>query len=305
MLFTATGRVYWLRVFEIPEGAKNSKGRHIQNLLDLDDENRITAFLRIKNLTTDEDFVKTHYLVFATEQGLIKKTLLAHYANPRKSGLQAINLRENDRVISVALSNGNCEIFLANRNGRCVRFNEQDVRPMGRTATGVRGMRLDNDPKDQVVGMVVHRQKNSDETILVISEKGYGKRSIIDDYRMTKRGGKGVKTINVTDKTGRLIDIRSVVDGDNVMIINKSGIAIRLSMEHIRVMGRATQGVKMIDLNKRSDEIASICNVVAEGEDPELIDEADLDNPADFIPQEEDLQDLRDKDTLEGENIGV
>ena len=193
---------------------------------------------------------------------------------------------------SVALSNGNCEIFLANRNGRCVRFNEQDVRPMGRTATGVRGIRLDDDPNDKVIGMVVHRLKNSDETILVISEKGYGKRSLIDDYRITKRGAKGVKTINVTDKTGQLIDIRAVEDDDNIMIINKSGVAIRLSMEQVRVMGRATQGVKMIDLNKRSDEIASICNVVAEEEEPELVDEADLDDPSEFVPQEEDLNDL-------------
>lgn len=299
MLFTATGRVYWLRVFEIPEGSKSSKGRHIQNLLDLDEENRITAFLRIKNLTTDEEFVNTHYLVFATEQGLIKKTLLAHYANPRKTGVRAINLRDDDQVVSVALSNGNCEIFLANRNGRCVRFNEQDVRPMGRTATGVRGIRLDDDPNDKVIGMVVHRLKNSDETILVISEKGYGKRSLIDDYRITKRGAKGVKTINVTDKTGQLIDIRAVEDDDNIMIINKSGVAIRLSMEQVRVMGRATQGVKMIDLNKRSDEIASICNVVAEEEEPELIDEADLDDPSEFVPQEEDLQGSDSDEELE------
>ena len=170
---------------------------------------------------------------------------------------------------------------------------------MGRTATGVRGIRLDNDPNDKVVGMVVHRLKNSDETILVISEKGYGKRSLIDDYRITKRGAKGVKTINVTDKTGQLIDIRAVEDDDNIMIINKSGVAIRLSMDQVRVMGRATQGVKMIDLNKRSDEIASICNVVAEEEEPELLDEADLDDPSEFVPQEEDLQGSDSDEELE------
>lgn len=173
---------------------------------------------------------------------------------------------------------------------------------MGRTATGVRGIRLDNDPNDKVVGMVVHRLKNSDETILVISEKGYGKRSRIDDYRITKRGAKGVKTINVTDKTGQLIDIRAVEDDDNIMIINKSGVAIRLSMDQVRVMGRATQGVKMINLNKRSDEIASICNVVAEEEEPELVDEADLDDPSEFVPQEEDLNDFDDSPAQDEES---
>lgn len=301
MLFTSTGRVYWLRVYEIPEGAKNSKGRHIQNLLNLSEEDRITAFLRIKNLTKDKEFVNTHYLLFATEQGFIKKTLLAHYANPRTTGVRAINLREGDHVVSVALSNGNCEILLANRNGRCIRFNERAVRSMGRVATGVRGMRLDDDAEDQVIGMVVHRLKNTDETILVVSEKGFGKRSDLDDYRITNRGGKGVKTINVTDKTGKLIDIRAVEDDDNIMIINKSGVAIRLSVEGIRVMGRATQGVKLIDLNKRSDEIASICNVVAEEEEPELVDEADLDDPNEFVPEEE-LPDADLSEDLEDES---
>lgn len=286
MLFTATGRCYWLRVYEIPEGGKNSKGRAIQNLLNIDDANRITAFIRIKNLTTDTDFVNSHYLVFATAKGLIKKTLLEAYSRPRANGVQAINLNEDDSVVSVKLTNGHSEILLANRNGRAIRFPENKVRPMGRTATGVRGITLDEDPNDAVVGMIVIKHPEDNEHILVVSEKGYGKRSELEGYRTTNRGGKGVKTISVTEKTGKLVDFRSVTDDNDIMIINKSGVAIRLHVSSLSVIGRATQGVKLINLAKRDDEIASICSVMTEQEEEEKPnEEATLDEIADTSSQ--------------------
>ena len=286
MLFTAAGRCYWLRVYEIPEGAKNSKGRAIQNLLNIDETNRITAFIRIKNLTTDTEFVNSHYLVFATERGLVKKTLLAAYANPRAVGVRAINLNEGDSVVSVRLTNGHSELLLANRNGRAIRFNETEVRTMGRVATGVRGMTLDND-QDCVVGMVAikHPDRN-EEDILVVSQKGYGKRSALEDYRTTHRGGKGVKTINITDKTGKLIDFRSVTDQDDLMILNKSGVAIRFHVAQMNVIGRATQGVRLINLDKRDDRIASICSVASEqDENPTPEDENGTPNQDYASPQ--------------------
>ncbi len=273
MLFTSVGRCYWLRVYEIPEGSKNSKGRAIQNLLNINEDNRITAFIRIKNLTTDTEFVNSHYLVFATAQGLVKKTLLAAYSRPRANGVQAINLNEGDSVVSVRLTNGNSELLLVNRNGRAIRFPENKVRAMGRVATGVRGITLDNDPNDAVVGMISIKHREDNENILVVSEKGYGKRSELDEYRITNRGGKGVKTINVTEKTGKLVDFRAVTDDNDIMIINKSGVAIRLHVASLSIIGRATQGVKLIDLAKRDDEIASICSVASEENDSNLGEE--------------------------------
>lgn len=268
MLFTSKGKCYWIRVFEIPEGNKNSKGRAIQNLLNIESDDRITAFIRVKKLTKDIDFINSHYLIFATRKGMIKKTLLEAYSRPRTNGVQAIKLNEDDSVVSVKLTNGSCHILMANRNGRAIHFPEDKVRPMGRTTAGVRGMLLDNDA-DEIVGMVSVKQDERDEaTVMVVSEKGFGKRSLLEDYRITNRGGKGVKTMNITDKTGSLVDIRHIEENNDIMIINKSGIAIRLSVENINVIGRATQGVKLIDLNKRSDEIASVCSVMAQ-EDPD------------------------------------
>ena len=279
MFFTQKGRCYWLKVFQIPEGAKNAKGRAIQNLLNIDADDKVNAFITTKQLN-DEEFVKSHYLVFATKQGVIKKTSLEAYSRPRQNGVNAIVIREDDRLIQVCLTDGNSEIIMANRNGRAIRFNEENVRSMGRVSTGVRGMQLDDDG-DEVVGMICGN-KESNETVMVVSEKGYGKRTNIvekdengnivldengqpnDIYRITNRGGKGVKTMNITEKTGKLVAIMSVSDENDLMIINKSGITIRLKVADIRTMGRATQGVRLINLEKRNDEIASVCKVVAE-----------------------------------------
>ena len=279
MFFTQKGRCYWLKVFQIPEGAKNAKGRAIQNLLNIDADDKVNAFITTKQLN-DEEFVKSHYLVFATKQGVIKKTSLEAYSRPRQNGVNAIVIREDDRLIQVCLTDGNSEIIMANRNGRAIRFNEENVRSMGRVSTGVRGMQLDDDD-DEVVGMICGN-KESNETVMVVSEKGYGKRTNIvekdengnivldengqpnDIYRITNRGGKGVKTMNITEKTGKLVAIMSVSDENDLMIINKSGITIRLKVADIRTMGRATQGVRLINLEKRNDEIASVCKVVAE-----------------------------------------
>ena len=279
MFFTQKGRCYWLKVFQIPEGTKNAKGRAIQNLLNIDADDKVNAFITTKQLN-DEEFVKSHYLVFATKQGVIKKTLLEAYSRPRQNGVNAIVIREDDRLIQVCLTDGNSEIIMANRNGRAIRFNEENVRSMGRVSTGVRGMQLDDDG-DEVVGMICGN-KESNETVMVVSEKGYGKRTNIvekdengniildengqpnDIYRITNRGGKGVKTMNITEKTGKLVAIMSVSDENDLMIINKSGITIRLKVADIRTMGRATQGVRLINLEKRNDEIASVCKVVAE-----------------------------------------
>lgn len=258
MFFTQKGRCYWLKVYEIPEGSKTSKGRAIQNLLNIESDDAVTAFIRVKQLQNPE-YNMNHYLLFCTKDGVIKKTRLEAYSRPRQNGVNAIVIRENDKVIQVRLTNGNNEVIIANKNGRAIRFNESRVRDMGRISTGVKGMELD-DANDEVIGMVVVDPENPDN-IMVVSEKGYGKRSELEEYRVTNRGGKGVKTINITDKTGKLVAIKTVKDENDLMIINKSGIAIRFDVSTIRVMGRATQGVRLINLDKREDEIASVCKV--------------------------------------------
>ncbi|MBP3511595.1 MAG: DNA gyrase subunit A [Prevotella sp.] len=272
LFFTQKGRCYWLKCYEIPEGAKNAKGRAIQNLLNIEPDDAINAVLRIKKFD-DEEFLRSHYVVFATKNGLIKKTCLEAYSRPRANGVIAINITEGDQVVGVRLTNGNNELIIANRNGRAIRFNEQDVRVMGRVSTGVRGMRLDGGD-DEVVGMVCVNDPQT-ETIMVVSENGYGKRSDIEDYRKTARGAKGVKTLSITDKTGRLVAIKIVTDENDLMIINKSGILIRLKVADVRVMGRATQGVRLINLTKKNDTIASVCKVMsASDEDEDVLETA-------------------------------
>ncbi len=272
LFFTAKGRCYWLRVYELPEGNKTSKGRAIQNVLNIEGDDSVNACLQIRKLS-DEEFCNSHYVVFATKEGIVKKTRLTEYSRPRTNGVRAINIREEDRVVSVVLTNGEDELIMANRNGRAIRFNENAVRVMGRVSTGVRGMRLDEDGQDEIVGMVCIN-KPEKETIMVVSEQGYGKRSLIDDYRVTNRGGKGVKNLNITDKTGAVIAIKVVEDDNDLMVINKSGITIRLHVDEVRVMGRATQGVRIINLTKRNDAISSVCSVSREEESD--LDEAEL-----------------------------
>ncbi|MDR0989700.1 MAG: DNA gyrase subunit A [Prevotellaceae bacterium] len=261
MFFTQKGKCYWLKVYEIPEGSKNSKGRAIQNLLNIDSDDSVNAYLRVKNLN-DKEYINSHYIVFCTKQGVVKKTSLEEYSRPRQNGVNAITIRPDDRVIEVRLTEGDNEIILANRNGRAIRFNEATVRSMGRTATGVRGMTLDEDGQDEVIGMICIKDPQT-ETIMVVSEQGYGKRSDLEDYRKTNRGGKGVRTLSITDKTGKLVAIKSVTDDNDLMIINKSGITIRLKVSDVRIMGRATQGVRLINLEKRNDEIGSVCKVTS------------------------------------------
>ena len=269
MFFTQRGKCYWLKVYEIPEGTKVSKGRAIQNLLNIEPGDVVTAYLRVKNLN-DTDFINNHYVVFCTKNGIIKKTLLEQYSRPRQNGVIAISIREDDRVIEVRMTNGDNEIIMANRNGRAIRFHESTVRCMGRNATGVRGMTLDEDGVDEVIGMVCIKDTET-ESIMVVSEQGYGKRSEIEDYRKTNRGAKGVKTLNITDKTGKLIAIKSVTDENDLMIINKSGITIRLKVADVRIMGRATQGVRLINLEKRNDHIGSVCKVMSENEEDDIV----------------------------------
>ena len=281
LFFTRKGRCYWLKCYEIPDGDKNFKGRAIQNLLNIEPDDSVNALLRLRGLN-DEEFVNSHYVVFATKNGTIKKTLLEAYSRPRTNGVNAINIVDGDEVVDVRLTNGKNEIILANRNGRAVRFDESAVRPMGRVSTGVRGMQLDGDD-DQLVGMIIVNDAEN-ETVMVVSENGYGKRSSVEDYRKTNRGGKGVKTIAVTEKTGRLVAIKNVTDENDLMIINKSGIAIRLAVRDCRVMGRATQGVRLINLAKKNDVIASVCKVMSSeleekvGED-EKLDDAEPTSP--------------------------
>lgn len=261
LFFTKKGRCYWLKCYEIPEGDKTSKGRAIQNMLNIDADDAVNAFLRLRGRgLSDEDFINSHYVVFATKNGIVKKTCLEAYSRPRANGVIAINIMEDDEVVDVRLTNGSNELIMANRNGRAVRFDENAIRPMGRTATGVRGMRLDADD-DAVVGMIVVNDSET-ESVLVVSENGYGKRSQVEDYRKTNRGGKGVKTLSITDKTGRLVAIKNVTDENDLMIINKSGITIRLAMADVRIMGRATQGVRLINLTKKNDVIAGVCKVM-------------------------------------------
>lgn len=269
LFFTQKGRCYWLKVYEVPEGTKASKGRAIQNLLNIPADDSLNTMIHVQNLK-DEEFCNTHYVTFCTRRGVIKKTLLADYSRPRANGVNAINIREDDSIVSVSLTEGNSEIVIATRNGRAIRFNESNVRAMGRTATGVKGVTLDGE-SDEVVGMICVWQQDMDKTILVVSEKGFGKRSPIEDYRLTGRGGKGVKTLNITEKTGLLVAILMVDEQNDLVIINKSGTAIRVPVRDLRVMGRATQGVKVIELAKRNDTISSVCHVEAE---PEAEEEA-------------------------------
>ena len=273
LFFTAKGRCYWLRVYEIEEGTRQSKGRAIQNMLNIEPDDRINACLHVKKLK-DEAFCENHYVVFATQKGVVKKTRLTEYSRPRTNGVNAININDDDRVVSVVLTNGTDEIVMANKNGRAIRFNESVVRTMGRNATGVRGMVLDNE-SDEIVGMVCVNDAER-ESILVVSEQGYGKRSAIDDYRVTNRGGKGVRTLNITDKTGKVVAIKSVTEEEDLMIINKSGITLRLHVADIRQAGRATQGVRLIDLKKRNDIISSVCQVPTSTDEDEENAEVEL-----------------------------
>ena len=288
LFFTQKGRCYWQKCYEIPEGDKNSKGRAIQNMLNIEPDDQINAVLRIKKFD-DPEFLNSHFVVFATKMGLVKKTCLEAYSRPRNNGVIAININEGDQVVSVRLTNGNNELILANRNGRAVRFHEDEIRVMGRVATGVIGMRLD-EGDDEVVGMICVNDLDT-ETVMVVSENGYGKRSLIvekdldgemrDIYRKTARGAKGVKTLNVTEKTGRLVAIKIVTDENDLMIINKSGILIRLHVSEVRVTGRATQGVRLINLAKKNDTIASVCKVMTEPDD-EIAEGLELTEPGEM-----------------------
>ena len=268
LFFTETGKCFWLRVFEIPEGTRTSKGRAIQNVINIPKEENIKAYIKVVNLK-DQEYLENNFIIMCTKKGTIKKTSLEAYSRPRANGINAININEGDQLLEACMTNGQSEIVMALRSGRAIRFNESTVRPMGRTATGVRGVTLAND-KDEVVGMIAIN--NSDVTVLVVSENGYGKRTDIEDYRVTNRGGKGVKTINVTEKTGELVAIKDVTDNDDLMIINKSGIVIRIGVSDLRVMGRATQGVRLITL-KGDDSIASIAKVEHEDEDEEITED--------------------------------
>ena len=278
LFFTRKGRCYWLKCYEIPDGDKNFKGRAIQNMLNIEADDSVNALLRLRGLN-DEEFVNSHYVVFATKNGTVKKTCLEAYSRPRTNGVNAINIVEGDEVVDVRLTNGKNEIILANRNGRAVRFDEEAVRPMGRVSTGVRGMQLDGDD-DQVVGMIVVNNAET-ENVMVVSENGYGKRSQVEEYRKTNRGGKGVKTFAITEKTGRLVAIKNVTDDNDLMIINKSGIAIRLAVSDCRVMGRATQGVRLINLSKKNDVIASVCKVMSSDVEAKLADDQNVADEAD------------------------
>mgnify|MGYP004443318435 CR=1 FL=1 len=302
LFFTTQGRCYWLRVFEIPEGTKNSKGRAIQNLLNLGAENRIMAFVRATKLL-DPEYNKSHYIMFATKNGVVKRTSLRDFSRPRANGVNAINILDDDQLVGAVMTEGDSEIILANSNGRAIRFNESQVRVMGRTATGVRGMSLDGDG-DQVVGMICMRSTAQDD-VLVVSEQGMGKRSKLEDYRVTHRGGKGVKTMNITEKTGKLISIRNVNDDNDLVIINKSGIILRLRVKSLRVMGRATQGVRLINLERKNDEIASVCKVdtAPEATDEQSVehafDEPPVEMPQDIESQETETQENENQDNNE------
>ena len=300
IFFTQKGRCYWLKVYEIPEGTKNSKGRAIQNMLNIDADDKVNAFVHVKNLA-DKDFVNSHYLMFCTKNGVVKKTCLEAYSRPRTNGVNAITIREDDRVIEVAMTNGDNEIVLANKNGRAIRFHEGVVREMGRTATGVRGMTLDEDGQDEVVGMIVINDAEY-ENIMVVSEQGYGKRSDVEEYRITNRGGKGVKTLDITEKTGKLVAIKTVTDDNDLMIINKSGVVIRLKVADVRIQGRATQGVRLINLGKRNDQISSVCKVTSETEEPEVQEAEVVEDEAPVVEQSENLENSVSPDATEQSN---
>lgn len=273
LFFTEKGKCYWMRVFEIPEGSKTSKGRAIQNLINIDQDDKVRAYIHTYDLK-DEDYVNNNYVIMVTKKGIVKKTTLEAYSRPRVNGINAITIREGDQLLEAKLTNGKSQIMIASKEGKAIRFEDEKVRPMGRTASGVRGIYLDGED-NEVIGMVVVEDVEN-ETILVVSEKGYGKRSKVDDYRMTNRGGKGVNTLNITEKTGKLIAIKSVKDTDHLMVINKSGVAIRTAVHEMRVMGRATQGVRIINLRK-DDEIAAVAKVSMDEVDEELTDE-NIDN---------------------------
>jgi DNA gyrase subunit A len=268
MFFTEKGRLYWIKVYDLPEGNRQSKGRAIQNLINLEKDDKVRTFLAVKGLN-DAEYVNNHYLIFATKNGLMKKTTLEAYSRPRANGINAVGLRDGDELIGVTLTDGNSEMLIASYNGKVVRFNESTVRPMGRNASGVKAITLDQDGQDRAIGMICV-EKDSDKTVLVISDKGFGKRTMLDDengepiYRITNRGGKGVKTMNLTDKTGQLVGLHAVTDEEDLMLITKSGTAIRMAMDSIRVMGRATQGVKLIELQKRNDTLMFGCTVPKE-----------------------------------------
>ncbi len=271
LFFTQKGKCFWMRVFEIPEGSKNSKGRAIQNLINIEQDDRVKAFICTQDLK-DEDYVNNHYVIMATKMGQVKKTSLEQYSRPRSNGINAITVKDGDELLEAKLTNGNSQIMLAVKSGKAIRFEEGKTRPMGRNASGVRGIRL-KDKKDEVVGMI--SVNDMDANILVVSENGYGKRSSLEDYRLTNRGGKGVKTISITEKTGKLVTLKSVSDSDDLMIINKSGIAIRMEVEDLRVMGRATQGVKVISL-KDGDSIAAVAKVMKNDDDIEDINDIEF-----------------------------
>ncbi|NNK20110.1 MAG: DNA gyrase subunit A, partial [Flavobacteriaceae bacterium] len=271
LFFTQNGKCFWMRVYEIPEGSRTSKGRAIQNLINIESHDKVKAFICTQDLK-DEDYVNSHYVIMATKKGVVKKTSLEQYSRPRQNGIIAINIREGDELLEAKLTTGTSQIFLGLKSGKAIRFEESKTRPMGRSASGVRGITLASDD-DEVIGMIsVH---NFDEEILVVSENGYGKRSSIDDYRITNRGGKGVKTISITDKTGGLVAIKNVCDSDDLMIINKSGIAIRMSVDDLRTMGRATQGVKLINL-KENDSIAAVAKVMKDEDNLEEVELRDI-----------------------------
>jgi DNA gyrase subunit A len=270
LYFTEQGRCFWMRVFEIPEGGKTTKGRAIQNLINIPADDKIKAYVNVKNLK-DEDYLSGNYIVMCTKKGTIKKTTLEAYSRPRANGIHAIKIKEGDELLEAKLTNGQNEILLAKKSGKAIRFNESLARPMGRTASGVRGVRLENE-QDEVIGMICVDPTSEDCTIMVVADKGYGKRTSLEDYRVTNRGGKGVKTLNITEKTGNLIAIKNVSDGDGLMIINKSGITIRMKVEDLRVMGRATQGVRLIKIGDK-DTIASVAKIPAEYMNDEEEDE--------------------------------
>ena len=287
LFFTENGKCFWLRVFEIPEGTRTSKGRAIQNLINIDPSDKVKTFMNIQNLK-DQEYIENNFIILSTKKGVIKKTSLEAYSRPRQNGINAITIREGDELLEAKLTNGNSEVIMALKSGRAIRFNESTVRPMGRNASGVRGIRLASD-SDEVVGMICIN--DPEISILVVSEKGYGKRSKLDDYRVTNRGGKGVKTLNVTEKTGYLIAIKDVTDSDDLMIINKSGIIIRIAVENLRIMGRATQGVRLINLRDQ-DEIAAVAKVSVEEVEEieeETTDDQMLDNQEDISKENREI----------------
>ena len=272
LFFTQKGKCFWMRVYEIPEGSKTSKGRAIQNLINIEQDDKVMAFICTQDLK-DEDYINNHYVIMATKNGQVKKTSLEQYSRPRTNGINAITIKENDELLEAKLTTGESQVMLALKSGKAIRFEEAKTRPMGRNASGVRGITLQHD-KDEVIGMIAVDDMESN--ILVVSENGYGKRSSLEDYRVTNRGGKGVKTISITEKTGNLVAIKNVTDEDDLMIINKSGIAIRMAVADLRVMGRATQGVKLINL-KGNDSIAAVAKVMKDDEEP-ISDTENVDN---------------------------